>query len=125
MSVDWNKALQTRDGLNARLVGVTAPTTNGYTHVVEVVQPDGFSKIYQRYESGHSTPYSALSSDIINVPERTERFINIYAESGVAHFVHPTLEEAKRKAELTTKTPPIGHLKITLENGKAVKAEIV
>lgn len=124
MSIDWTKPIQTNGGRKARLLGTFA-NQNGNGHVVAVDIGNGNERIQSCYPHGGTGHHEDVSEHIINAPERSERFINIYAESGVAYFVHPTLEEAKRTAELTAKTPPIGHLKIVMENGKAVKAEIV
>lgn len=63
--VDWNKPIQTRDGLEAKYLCECEPCQYGATRIVQVTDKDG-RKIWACHEDGK---FGTTGASIINVPE--------------------------------------------------------
>jgi hypothetical protein len=72
MKIDWNKPIQTRDGLKARLLTILKGRAGRQTHLVVVTmgshEGGPFETSYTVSEAGESDSYSGRD-DIIQVPE--------------------------------------------------------
>lgn len=119
MAVDWSKPIQTRRGEPARLLGEIKGV--GFTHFVAVQRHVGDEVGYGVFASGHaSSAYTNSEQDIVNVPEIETVYANIFYGGWTAKW-RDTLADTKRVHQ----EPSVGIVKITIEDGKAVRAEIV
>lgn len=68
MAIDWNKPVQTRDGLAVRILDLNSKVS-GYPVIGCVVHPDGQEEVETWTEDGRVTD-GAHAWHLINVPER-------------------------------------------------------
>lgn len=78
MAIDWNKPVQTRDGLAVRILDLDSNVA-GYPVIGCVVHPDGQEEVETWTEDGWVSFTCAGSHewDLINVPERTVSFFPV------------------------------------------------
>lgn len=78
--IDWTKPIQTRAGLPARMLATDIKSKNGNCICVAVTYPSGNEVVSAVTLEGlyYSNPSDA---DIINVPEKRVRYLNIYPGS--------------------------------------------
>jgi hypothetical protein len=121
MSVDLNKPLQTRSGAKARLLGII--TGAEYSHVFAVTNTaTGGEYILSRYPTGLAGDYCTGPGDIINAPEVTERFGNVYKDPYEPQVWHATKKDVDFNERICGR---IGLIKVTLTDGVPTKVELV
>ena len=78
MAIDWNKPVQTRDGLAVRILDLDSNVA-GYPVIGCVVHPDGREEVETWTEDGWVSVACAGKHewDLINVPERTVSFFPV------------------------------------------------
>lgn len=119
MSLDWSKPIQTRRGEPARLLGTISGT--GFTHFVAVKFHVGGEVGYAVFPSGHaSSAYSNSEQDIVNAPVVEVVYANVFHDKWSARW-RASLEDARKHSTDAS----VGVVKITIEDGRAVRAEIV
>lgn len=75
---DPTKPVQTRTGRKARIV--CTDVKSEYSIIAVITKPDGAEYAATYKDGGRSSSFCELMpSDLINVPERTSRWANIYA----------------------------------------------
>lgn len=74
MAINWNKPVQTRDGLRVRILDLDSKVA-GYPVIGCVIHPDGQEEVETWTEDGWISGISGGHAwDLINVPERTVSF---------------------------------------------------
>ena len=78
MAIDWSKPVQTRDGLEVRILDLDSKVA-GYPVIGCVIHPDGQEEVETWTEEGRVTTYDAYDNTwhLINVPERTVSFFPV------------------------------------------------
>lgn len=78
MAIDWNKPVQTRDGLAVRILDLDSKV-KGYPVIGCVIHPDGQEEVETWTEEGRVTAYDVYDHawHLINVPERTVSFFPV------------------------------------------------
>ena len=89
MSFDPTKPVQTRDGRKARILATDLIVTS-YTLVGAIICSDGEERIYTFLPNGRTNNVDESRTDLINIPEKTVRFVNTYPDQG-----YESLEVAK------------------------------
>jgi len=119
MTVDWSKPIQTRRGTPARVLG-QFESCGGPRMAVAVERRDNIGETYEDlsrvYLNGRFYQDEASDADIVNAPERRERWIGIYPPNG-----QPSLEGARYLAT----DDCLGFVGITYEDDKPVSVELV
>lgn len=75
MSIDWTKPVQTRDG---RKVTIYTTECRRPKPVLGVVHWDEYDEIYNWFTDGTHSCGIEMAIDLVNVPEKHVRYINIY-----------------------------------------------
>lgn len=135
--VDLSKPVQTRGGRKARIIC----TDRSYVGIdgdawpilalVETASRNNKEEIYAYCFEGDRlrSVFSNKSLDLINVPEKTERYYRLYTSKGrtkhISHHPHATENEARKGAGGGGALIYTGILKITYENGVPVSSEII
>ncbi len=130
MKFDPTKPVRTRDGRPARIVVTDLKGFYEDTILALVKSPSGREYTYTYTADGSYVRDDTISPhDLINVPERTETFQNVYLKSvegkpasRVAMAAYTSLENAATARRMTDH---IGTIKTVLEDGKLVSVEIV
>jgi hypothetical protein len=122
MTLDLNKPMQTRDGKPARFLGTI---NNESEYIFAIMDEDGSEYVVFRYASGKVEEYGRNSGDIINAPEALTTYQRIYANVASASTWTGTSYDSLEAIGARDHTRSVGILKLTLENGKPVKAELV
>lgn len=74
MAIDWNKPVQTRDGLAVRILDLNSKVS-GYPVIGCVVHPDGQEEVETWTEDGWVSGISdGHAWDLLNVPERVTAY---------------------------------------------------
>lgn len=110
MSFDPTKPVQTRDGRKARILTTNLKATS-YTLAAAVICFGEEECIYTLLPNGRIDNAAESRMDLINIPEKTIRFVNVYPGNG-----SNTLEEAKRVANVNS----TGTLEVTIVDGKLI-----
>lgn len=77
MAIDWNKPVQTRDGLAVRILDLDSKVS-GYPVIGCVIHPDGQEEVETWTEDGWVSGISdGHEWDLLNVPERTVSFFPV------------------------------------------------
>lgn len=119
MSLDWSKPIRNRRGEPARLLGTISGT--GFTHFVAVKRHVGDEVGYSVLASGDAAfAHSNSDLDIVNAPEIEVVYANVFHGGWSAKWRDSLTETRKYAAEAS-----VGVVKITIEDGRAVRAEVV
>lgn len=109
MTVDLTKPVQTRDGRKARIL---ATNLNSEKPIVGVVKEEDSDRVVTYYKNGRCYVFSSCPDDLVNVPERVSRWINLYWPCD-----YPTSrQEADREASITR----TGIIEVIYEGDKLV-----
>lgn len=78
MAIDWNKPVQTRDGLAVRILDLNSKVA-GYPVIGCVIHEDGQEEVETWTEAGRVTTDDAYDNEwhLRNVPERTVSFFPV------------------------------------------------
>lgn len=112
--IDFNKPVQTRDGRKVRIL-----CTDGQHPIFPIV---GFigdeADVYEWTRDGayNDQSFRQEDVDIINVPERVERWLNIYP--GNVGSINSSRKNADESVDSSARR--IGVIRITYEDGKPV-----
>lgn len=94
--LDLTKPMQTRDGRKVRLLA--SDLAGKFPLVVAVARPDGSELLAVRCKNGGVYSGRQNEGDIINVPAKVIRYLNIYSDR--AGLLHPSAIEADDVAEI-------------------------
>lgn len=121
MTFDPTKPVQTRDGRPARILAADAKLLNTSEGIIALVRDltTGQETTQAYFPDGRYTRDRDSLIDLVNVPERVTKYMNLY-EVHAGGF-HSSLEEA----ECTASGMPLGVIAITFENDKIVGVELV
>lgn len=115
--IDINKPVQTRDG---RKVEIKDQNLTGEYPILGVITNEIGSRSYETWTLGgkhFSDDSKPHESDLINAPERVERWVNVYApQNARAVSQVDSLAEARACAARDV----TGFIRITYEDGKPV-----
>lgn len=137
--IDWNKPLQTRNGEAAKLVYVKQDPADrilrgavigSETHVVVVTHRNGNEEVREYFSDGAFTTSHASSFDLVNVPETSGWFFNLYQSSDGEMTLgpaHRTPEDVRQGQGITAKAliAHVGILKFTSVDNKLTRVELV
>ncbi len=117
MAIDFSKPVQTRDGRKVRILCVDRKSSQSIVGLI-TSPVDGAEELHSWHEDGrrvHGAGWSGSNeADLINVPERLERWVNVYlSETGC---FYGTYGEARKEADADR----LGVIRITFEDGKPV-----
>lgn len=122
---DSTKPVSTRDG---RKVRILADNIVGERPIAAAVQLNSLSseEFIREFHADGSHHGSCVPStlDLINIPERIERFVNIYGpgrEVSLPYYVHKTEQDAKNARY---KSSFFGLLKLTFEGDRLISYEL-
>lgn len=123
---DPTKPVQTRDGRPARIICTDRNHIDGPIVALITAQTrghEGEELIQSFYENGYYRPYpfSPHSIDLVNIPERTEKFLKVYSGETFGRM-HKSLEAAKACEKIRE---PDGYLKLIYEDDVLVSVELV
>lgn len=135
MSIEKEKEMKTIDitkpvkfrNFPSETVEVRGTLNKGHTQQLLVVVTDKNGVQFEgaRYIDGRIFTYQDNPRDIINVPERVEKFICVHADCITMSLVVFTSEhEAKLHCQELPQYP-LTPVKLTYEDGKLVSAEVV
>lgn len=114
MSIDFNKPVQTRDGRKVRILATDAV---GGQPVIALVMDNQSLEVVSRYSKDGSYLVSKpTGADLINVPERVERWVNVYGPSAGVGI----LNESRAGADEDAGSQRSAVIRITYEDGKPV-----
>jgi len=119
---DLNKPVQTRDGRPARII--LTDLKSDYPILAIVDHEDSQTPETYTKEGRWVSDHEENEQDLVNVPERTERFVNIYGSGlpgEVSRVTHNTLVEAN-VAALEARS---GVIRLLFEGNSLVAAEVV
>jgi hypothetical protein len=121
---DPTKPVQTRNGKPARIICTDAKNVVGRPIVALITNNLGHEETVLRNTDG--TSVVGPQFDLVNVPERTEKFVNYY-KNGEPFAFHPTRKSADRGAILpkTGETGRDGLIKLSFEDGELVNVELI
>jgi hypothetical protein len=109
MTFDPTKPVQTRDGRKARILA--ADIKNVYP-ILAVIEETSGREVADTFKSdGRILVNGESHSDLINIPEKTTSFVNMYAREG-----YKTLQEAKCYQGDNC----IGVIEMTIVDGKLI-----
>ena len=91
MSFDFNKPFRTRNGLQARLLGILESNLTNYPVIVAVKDEEGNEEVVTISRDGK---YSTADSSEYDLFHAVETFVNIYPAVGSSHS-YQTREEAE------------------------------
>ena len=93
MTFDPKKPVRTRDGREVRIV---CTDVNNSMPIIALIKADDGKEWIAHYSmSGTVYGYSQDKSDLVNIPERVERWANVYVSSVMEKLVfHKTKQEA-------------------------------
>lgn len=133
---DLTKPVQTRDGRMARVLATDLLGADsggpGYegsydTVVVAVTQENGRETVYTYQPNGrYWTGSSDIDLDLVNVPEKDERFVNVYRTEkgstslGAAHKSPQSADDA-----LMGSVGFVGQLKLTFNGDRLRNVEVI
>lgn len=92
MAVDWDKPIRTSGGQPARLLGSCRLRPGQDARVVAIDYGHEGEVVRQYFEDGTAV---WVACQIVNVPEKHVRWVNMYAHTG---FVYATREDAEERA---------------------------
>lgn len=116
---DPTKPVQTRDGRKARIL---ATDLSGSYSIAAVITEDNGEIFLERFASdGRELFAEETPLDLVNVPERTERFFAISEHGRALGTPSSDLSVVSRGKHGWSPTA----LKLTLEDGNPVSAELV
>jgi hypothetical protein len=116
---DPTKPVQTRDGRPARILAQDLVHPN-YTYVAAIMREDGCESAIVLNQYGRQWAGVERPSDLINIPERVTKYLNLYKNNGGGRY-HSSLEEASDNRC----TAIHGILALTFEDDKLVSVELV
>ena len=109
MSFDPTKPVQTRDGRKARALIIDL--NNSYPIIAAITEPSGIEFTCAYFSDGRELRHSNSNCDLINIPEKTVRFVNTYPDQG-----YESLEVAKANS-----TPErMATVELTYADGKLI-----
>lgn len=119
-ALDLTKPVQTRDGRPARVIATDRKATRSL--VVLIDDGSGVERAVTRHADGRYSQHRDGNGDLVNVPETTYLFVNVYP-NGPWGDNRPAAFALRSSDD---KPMANGHqVKLTYENGKPVAAELV
>ena len=85
MPLDWNKPLQTKEGEQARLLGIVNSSSPRLTHIVAVKDAvDGTEYVFSYNKSGECFEDGEHTTelDLVNTPQKHVLWLNCYSGTG-------------------------------------------
>ena len=114
---NWPHGHTTRNGYTARIICTDA---EGPFSIVALIKT-AHGEVICKYDATGLHQTGAYSFNLINAPDKVERWVNYY-EVGSDAFSYSSLRDAKEAADGNRITAT---LKLTFIDGKPVSAEIV
>lgn len=121
MTIDFSKPVQTRDGRKVRVLCTDGP--NRDRPIVGFVEGDTDPSTWTK-EGLYSEHGSPSPRNLINAPERVERWVPMFCEKG--HGAMAALRDS-REAAIDARVglfPVLALLRITYEDGKPVSVAL-
>lgn len=116
MVFDPTKPVQTYGGCAARII--CTDTKNRYSKPIVALISDSDGYEYPYYFNARG---EGLSFNLVNIPNKTSRWRNVYEDSNRGS----PMWSSKEKAVTSAVGQPIGYLRMDYEDGKFVGAEFV
>lgn len=122
MTFDPTKPVMTRDGRKARIL---AADVLGEDPIVAAIELTSDKEIVREFgPSGRYAESKESPLDLVNIPERKERFMNIHAPED--YSIWTSLTDLKEESYKRRSWDPIGTiLKLTFEGDNLVDVEIL
>ena len=108
---DPTKPVRTRDGRPARIV--CTDRAGAKSLVSMVMEPDGYELIFTHYADGAAECGGESDYDLINIPERHVRWVNVYQGQ-------VTLYCSKEGADYAARDDRIACVRIEFEEGEGL-----
>lgn len=120
--LDLTKPVQTRDGRKVIIDATDANFTGGKTISARVTERAGYEVVYTYMPNGSLYHCGEINhSDLINIPERVERWINVYPPNW--HEVR-SFHISRANADYASKGR-IGVLRLVYENDRVVETQYI
>ena len=124
MPLDWNKPLQTKEGEQARLLGIVNSSSPRLTHIVAVKDAvDGTEYVFSYNQSGEhfEDGEHATGLDLVNAPQKLTRWLNYYPDGSYVQF-HKTRQEADDAAKKARPEyfPRLACIRVEFEEGEGL-----
>jgi hypothetical protein len=117
MTFDPTKPVQTRDGRKVRIICTDAAGPHPIVALIKV-EKEGRECSHQFSKIGSYFANSIASElDLINIPERKVRWVNVYEDSTSGQFAH------RESADACAAVKRLGILKLIYENDELVDHE--
>lgn len=110
MPLDLTKPVQTHDGRKARIICTDVKGASNEQSILALVEQWGTAEAVFWYRKDGTTKYSGSNSFLTNVPEKIERWINVYRHRrtgiiGTGQTAYPS-EEIAAAARANSPLPP-------------------
>lgn len=118
MTFDPTKPVRTRDGRNARIV---CTDVNNSMPIIALIKDEYGKEWIAHYGIGGNVyGYSQDKSDLVNIPERVERWVNVFPiQYGWSVTNHKTKADADYTGECR-----VGLVKLVFEDDKLVEVTL-
>ena len=117
--INWDKPIQTRDGRKARFLYRFVVGKDIKRELVLVLTEEEYPTLVDAMSGQNNM---GVDFDIINVPERIERWVNVQLH--VTHIAIGNTFKSESEAILYSESAT-GTVKLTIEDGKLISAEVV
>lgn len=117
MKLDITKPVQTRDGRPVRIL--CTDKKGNYPVVGLVTNNDGSETVNSYRHDGVYYSAGVSDADLVNAPERKERWLNMYPPS-LGHSVYPEFCTVRTAADKQAGPNRIGILHIVYEDDKVI-----
>lgn len=113
--LNWNLPLQTKDGRKARVICKDAKAQ--YGSFVVLVEEYGTEYHYRYTEDGIASNLHDESVNLVNTPQRAERFLNVYKSDDGQELYCFEAHDTKEMAEALASKDVVGRAKVVLIEG--------
>lgn len=128
MTFDPTKPVQTRDGRPVRIIATDRKSSAGASIVALVPHPVADEEDVVRFKADGTFFSGGRNSDLVNVPETTERFLNIdlgkIVRMGLGDYPVHTTAFGRHLDQPATATG-YSTLKLTFTDGKLTGSEVI
>lgn len=103
MTLDYTRPIQTRNGCPARILATDFEGPNSRTLAVAITTKDYGERLGIRFENGHISRHGTDPLDIINVPQKHTRWVNVYPSKHHGPLLgdgYPSRQKADEAASL-------------------------
>lgn len=120
--LDWTKDIQTRGGLEVRVLCDDLKGSRSENYVVAITLADGSEAFYAVYSNGRYHKTSDSSYDIVNRPETRVLYVNAVYRHATLNTTFPYFDA---KSAQTSANGRGQTLKLNLVDDKIVSVEVV